>query len=348
VRSIKTLLERAVAGEASDLHIIVSHPPLLRVNTILGPIEGEPEVASDEAKAFAKEILSEAQYQRLQERQDLDFSTSLPGGPRFRVNAHYQRGTLAMAFRTIPGRVPPLRELNLPDVVVEFAELPQGLVLVTGETGSGKSTSLASMVDYINQRHPYHVITLEDPIEYFLKSDQCTIEQREVGEDVPDFHSGLKHVLRQDPDVILIGEHEVPRLGAAYERRGLDGRADHRHVPGGPAGPGPLHARQHPEGGRVPAAVSARGPAGHGPRHGGACLDAGRPELHPRKPDLRDPEHHRDEPRPGHDALRRVAQAALLQRHDQPRRRPLERPGARPAGARPLCVGERCRFIAIR
>jgi twitching motility protein PilT len=206
VRSIKTLLERAVAGEASDLHIIVSHPPLLRVNTILGPIEGEPEVASDEAKAFAKEILSEAQYQRLQERQDLDFSTSLPGGPRFRVNAHYQRGTLAMAFRTIPGRVPPLRELNLPDVVVEFAELPQGLVLVTGETGSGKSTSLASMVDYINQRHPYHVITLEDPIEYFLKSDQCTIEQREVGEDVPDFHSGLKHVLRQDPDVILIGE----------------------------------------------------------------------------------------------------------------------------------------------
>lgn len=206
MRSMKTLLEQAVERTASDLHVVVDHPPLLRINTVLAPVEGEPEVTVAEAEAFAKEIVSEEQYQRLQKMQDLDFSTSLPGGLRFRVNAHYQRGTLAMAFRTIPKRIPPLRELNLPDAVVEFAELPQGLVLVTGETGSGKSTSLASMIDYINQREPYHVITLEDPVEYFMRSNKCVIEQREVGEDVPDFASGLKHVLRQDPDVILIGE----------------------------------------------------------------------------------------------------------------------------------------------
>jgi twitching motility protein PilT len=111
-----------------------------------------------------------------------------------------------MAFRTIPGRIPGLDSLNLPPVVFDFAELPQGLILVTGETGSGKSTSLASMVDFINHKYPYHVITLEDPIEYFMKSEKCVIEQREVGTDVPDFGSGLKHILRQDPDVILIGE----------------------------------------------------------------------------------------------------------------------------------------------
>jgi len=203
---IKNLMRSAVDAGASDLHIIVGHPPLLRIHTVLVAMEGEAVVAEDEAHAFVKELVTEEQHQHFTRRRDLDFSASLPGGPRFRVNAHFQRGTAALAFRAIPARVPPLEELNLPEVVVEFAELQQGLVLVTGETGSGKSTTLASMVDHMNDRFRYHVITLEDPIEYMLESRMCTVEQREVGEDVPDFQHGLRHILRQDPDVILIGE----------------------------------------------------------------------------------------------------------------------------------------------
>ena len=203
---IKNLMRSAVEAGASDLHIIAGHPPLLRIHTVLVAMEGEAVVAEDEAHAFVKELVTEEQHQHFTRRRDLDFSASLPGGPRFRVNAHFQRGTPALAFRAIPARVPPLEELNLPEVVVEFAELQQGLVLVTGETGSGKSTTLASMVDHMNDRFKYHVITLEDPIEYLLESRLCTVEQREVGEDVPDFRHGLRHILRQDPDVILIGE----------------------------------------------------------------------------------------------------------------------------------------------
>ena len=203
---IKNLMRSAVDAGASDLHILAGHPPLLRIHTVLVAMEGEAVVAEDEAHAFVKELVTEEQHQHFTRRRDLDFSASLPGGPRFRVNAHFQRGTPALAFRAIPARVPPLEELNLPEVVVEFAELQQGLVLVTGETGSGKSTTLASMVDHMNDRFKYHVITLEDPIEYMLESRLCTVEQREVGEDVPDFRHGLRHILRQDPDVILIGE----------------------------------------------------------------------------------------------------------------------------------------------
>ncbi len=137
---------------------------------------------------------------------DLDFSTTVGDMGRFRVNAHYQRDTIALAFRAIPNKVPALSSLNLPEVVSGLPHLPRGLVLVTGETGSGKSTSLASMVNEINQHTAKHIITLEDPVEYDLRSNRCVIEQREVGADVPTFASGLRHVLRQDPDIILVGE----------------------------------------------------------------------------------------------------------------------------------------------
>jgi twitching motility protein PilT len=203
---IKDLLARAVAESASDIHIIVGLPPLVRIHTVLAPMEGEPVVTEEAAFTVLRDILDEKQRNRLHERRDLDFSSVLPDGTRFRVNAHFQRGTPALAFRAIPGKVPDLDSLNLPDIVNEFADTDQGLVLVTGETGSGKSTSLASMIDYINHRRRNHVITLEDPIEYYLVSDLSVIEQREVGVDVPDFASGLRHILRQDPDVILIGE----------------------------------------------------------------------------------------------------------------------------------------------
>ncbi len=200
------LMRKAVDGHASDLHVVPEHPPLTRVHTILDPIEGEAVLTPEDTDAFAQELLTEKQYAKLLEQRDLDFSTSLPPGPRFRVNAHFQRGSVAMAFRAIPEKPPPLETLNLPPVIVDFAEMPTGLVLVTGETGSGKSTTLASVIDHINQRHKYHVVTLEDPVEYTLRSNLCVIEQREVGLDVVSFSSGLKHVLRQDPDVILIGE----------------------------------------------------------------------------------------------------------------------------------------------
>jgi len=207
VSRIWELLERTVACGASDLHIIAGLPPLLRIHTILGEIDGESVLSSDDVDAAAQEVLDQDQYRRFLEQRDLDFSAALPSGPRFRVNAHFQRGTPALAFRAIPPKVPELMTLNLPEAAQTFADVPhEGLVLVTGETGSGKSTTLASIIDYINHRYPYHVITLEDPIEYYLESDKSAVEQREVGPDVPDFKSGLRHVLRQDPDIILIGE----------------------------------------------------------------------------------------------------------------------------------------------
>ena len=204
---IRELLERAVAAGSSDLHIIVGLPPLQRVHTVLAGMEGEGPVDEAQAMAAIQDLLDPEQCKRLLERRDMDFSASLPTGTRFRVNAHFQRGTPALAFRAIPSKVPALETLNLPEAAQDFASMPhQGLVLVTGETGSGKSTTLASLIDYINHQYAYHVITLEDPIEYYLKSDKSAIEQREVGPDVTDFASGLRHVLRQDPDVILIGE----------------------------------------------------------------------------------------------------------------------------------------------
>jgi twitching motility protein PilT len=206
VTVINQLLARAVEEGASDMHIVVGMPPLVRVHTVLSPMEGVPVVAEDQSYAFLRDLLDEPQRKRFTDNRDLDFSHVLSDGTRFRVNAHFQRGSPAMAFRAIPGIVPALESLNLPDIVREFADLAQGLILVTGETGSGKSTTLASMIDHVNHKCRYHIITMEDPIEYFLKSDLSVIEQREVGEDVPDFAAGLRHVLRQDPDVILIGE----------------------------------------------------------------------------------------------------------------------------------------------
>ena len=203
---IGDILNRAVADQASDIHVLVGSPPLQRVHTVLAPMKGEAPLTEADVQSVLKDLLDANQHQRFLEGRDLDFSAVLPDGVRFRVNAHFQRGTPALAFRIIPRHVPELASLNLPNVVLDFADLPQGFVLVTGETGSGKSTTLASMIDYINRKYRYHVITLEDPIEYYLESDLCTIEQREVGKDVPDFASGLRHVLRQDPDVILIGE----------------------------------------------------------------------------------------------------------------------------------------------
>ena len=204
--TLKELLTRALSDGASDVHIVAGLPPLLRIHTELQPVgNGEP-VTPQQAEAFVREMVGEQRFKHLLETRDIDFSTHLESMGRFRVNAHFQKESIAIAFRAISPVVPKLQDLNLPAICETFVDLPRGLILVTGQTGSGKSTTLASMIDAMNHRYAHHVITLEDPVEYELRSDKCVIEQREVGSDVPSFASGLRHVLRQDPDIILVGE----------------------------------------------------------------------------------------------------------------------------------------------
>ncbi len=203
---LQDLLAKSLELGASDVHLVPSLPPLLRIHTVLKPIEGTEPITPEQTERFAKEMVGEARFRTLQEKRDLDFSTKLPKLGRFRVNAHFERDNIAIAFRAISNEVPALSTLNLPPIIERFVDLPRGLVLVTGQTGSGKSTTLASMINEMNQRYHHHVITLEDPVEYELRSNKCVIEQREVGSDVPNFASGLRHALRQDPDIILVGE----------------------------------------------------------------------------------------------------------------------------------------------
>jgi len=203
---LKELLSKAIHAGASDVHIVPPLPPLFRIHTVLAPAEGYEPITAEQSEKFVEQMIGEQRFQQLLQRRDIDFSTQVNKLARFRVNAHFQRESIAIAFRAIPDRVPTLEELNLPRVVESFVHLPRGLILVTGETGSGKSTTLASLISAMNQRYKYHVVTLEDPIEYELHSNKCVIEQRELGSDVPSFASGLRHVLRQDPDIILVGE----------------------------------------------------------------------------------------------------------------------------------------------
>ncbi len=203
--NLQDILKTAIDNKASDVHIMVGQPPLLRLHTQMTPTDF-PMVTSESALRMLKEMLSEKRMEAFMEKRDADFSYEIPGLSRFRVNAHFQRNTIAMALRVITDKVRALDALNLPEVVTRLTYLPRGLVLVTGDTGSGKSTTLAAMIDAMNKRYNKHIITLEDPIEYLLHSNKCAIEQREVGSDVPSFGSGLKHVLRQDPDIILVGE----------------------------------------------------------------------------------------------------------------------------------------------
>ncbi len=202
---IKAVLAKAIETEASDVHINVGMPPVLRKNTEL-MVTDFPPISNENAREMVLSMVGPDRFKKLEEKKDLDFSTTIDDGHRFRVNAHYQRDTIAISFRVIPNQIPLIDDLNLPPIVRELAELPRGLVLVTGHTGSGKSTTLAAMIGLINERVSKRIITLEDPVEYALENDMSMIEQREIGEDCPDFASGLRHVLRQDPDIIMVGE----------------------------------------------------------------------------------------------------------------------------------------------
>jgi len=202
---IEHLLQAGFELKASDIHITVGVPPVMRINGDLRKY-GKESVLPEETEGMARAIIPEKMWPRFKEQGELDFSYGLPGVSRFRVNTYHQRGCVSMAIRIVPTRIPTIEELNLPEVLKKIAEKPQGLVLVTGPTGSGKSTTLAAMIQYMNETMKKHVITLEDPIEYLHKHGSSIIDQREVGFDTNNFANGLRAALRQDPDVILVGE----------------------------------------------------------------------------------------------------------------------------------------------
>ena len=203
--NIVELLKIGMEKRASDIHITVGVPPILRIDGKLTPLDMEPLKPSN-TKDLVYNTLSESLIQQLEKEGELDTSFSSPGIGRYRVNAYKQRGSYAMALRIIPLEIPSMESLGLPAVIKDLARLPRGLILVTGPTGSGKSTTLAAMVDLINKERNCHIITLEDPIEYLHKHNKSIVNQREIGIDSYSFANALRAALRQDPDVILVGE----------------------------------------------------------------------------------------------------------------------------------------------
>jgi len=207
--NIFSLLEIAVELGASDVHITIDSPPIARIKGSFVKLR-EQNLSAQDTEIMAREITGSKNFKRLEEHGEVDLSVALPSGDRFRVNAYKQRGNYAVAIRTITSQIPSFKTLGLPDIIATFAEKHKGLVLVTGPTGSGKSTTLASLVDIINSTQERHIITLEDPIEYVHHHKKGIVNQREVGNDTDNFHSALRAALRQDPDVILVGEMRDP------------------------------------------------------------------------------------------------------------------------------------------
>ena len=211
----EVLLE-VVERRASDLHLTAGAPPMVRVRGRLTPMEGYPVLTPTDTREIVYSILSNSQRQKLENNWQLDFAYQIPGAARFRVNAYFQRSALGAAFRLIPFEIAPLETLGLPAVVADFAQKPRGLVLVTGPTGSGKSTTLASLIDVINASREEHIMTIEDPIEFLHNHKKCMVNQRELGADATSFAEALKAALRQDPDVILVGEmRDLETIGTA-------------------------------------------------------------------------------------------------------------------------------------
>ncbi len=203
---LASILTRMIEMGASDLHLTASAPPLVRINGDLTELEGESILTPPVLQRVLYAILTQKQRERFEAELELDLSYSLPGQARFRVNIYRQRETVGAAFRRIPYEIHSLEKLGIPPSVSAFASLPRGMVLVTGPTGSGKSTTLAALVDLANRTRRDHIMTVEDPIEFLHRHKSCMVNQREVGEDTLSFGNALKHVLRQDPDIILVGE----------------------------------------------------------------------------------------------------------------------------------------------
>ena len=204
--SIDDLLEQMVGMGASDLHVTVGSPPAFRVRGHIARAEGFEPFAADDTRSLLYRILSSEQQKQFELKRQLDFAYSMPGLARFRVNVYMQREAVGAAFRLIPQEIKTMEELGLPPVIRTLAEKPRGIVLVTGPTGSGKSTTLASVIDEINRTRSEHILTVEDPIEFVHRHKACIVNQREIGTDAGGFATALRAALRQDPDVILVGE----------------------------------------------------------------------------------------------------------------------------------------------
>ena len=214
--SIDDLLEQMMARSASDLHLSVGSPPAIRVHGEIQRLEELEPLTPEDTQQLMYQILSSEQQKNFEIKRQLDFAHQIPGVARFRVNVYFQRECVAAAFRLIPEEIKTLEELRLPPSLHALAEKPRGLVLVTGPTGSGKSTTLAAMIDEVNRTRTDHILTIEDPVEFVHRHKRCIVNQREIGVDAPSFAEGLRAALRQDPDVILVGEmRDLETIGTA-------------------------------------------------------------------------------------------------------------------------------------
>jgi twitching motility protein PilT len=200
------VLTKMVEVRASDVHLTPGFPPALRVRGRIVPMDDYPQLGPQDTREIVYSILNDSQRKRFENQQQLDFAYAIPGVARFRVNTFFQRGSISAAFRLVPAEIESLDSLGLPAILEDFTRKPRGFVLVTGPTGSGKSTTLASMVDMINSEREEHILTIEDPIEFLHSHRKCIVNQREIGADAQDFSVALKAALREDPDVILVGE----------------------------------------------------------------------------------------------------------------------------------------------
>ncbi|HYA11634.1 MAG TPA: type IV pilus twitching motility protein PilT [Thermodesulfovibrionales bacterium] len=203
---IVELLKKASSMNASDLHIKVGSPPILRIDGELTPLTSESRVSPEDAVKVVYSVLTNEQKEAFKREKDIDFAYGVPRVGRFRCNVFIQRGSLGIVFRVIPMRIPTIEELHLPDIIKKISMEQRGLILVTGTTGSGKTTTLASMIDLINTNRTAHILTIEDPIEYTHRDKRSIVNQREIGSDADSFSKSLRQALRQDPDVILVGE----------------------------------------------------------------------------------------------------------------------------------------------
>lgn len=211
---LKELLALTVKEQASDLHLSVGHPPVLRIAGDLIPLLKKKTLAPEDTASFAKSLMSESQHEKFIEKKEMDFSYDFNGQARFRVNVYFQKGFVSCALRLISAKIMTIDELNLHPILHDWAGATQGFVLITGPSGQGKSTTMAAIIDEINHQRADHIITIEDPIEYIFKKDRSIIDQREVGQDTMGFAQALRATFRQDPDVIMLGEMRDPETMA--------------------------------------------------------------------------------------------------------------------------------------
>jgi len=205
-KQLEEILDLAIEKNATDVHLSAGRHPIIRINGQLTPLEKKSILTSQDTQEIAFSILSDESKEKFLKQRDIDLSFTYQEKARFRINIYHQLGQISVAARLIPTKIRTIEELSLPSICHQFAKAPQGFFLVVGPSGQGKTTALAALIDEINHTRSDHVVTIEDPVEYLFKQDKCIIDQREVGEDVQDFHRGLREVFRQDPDVIMIGE----------------------------------------------------------------------------------------------------------------------------------------------